>query len=83
MTGAELKKLSNEALYDHWLAEAGGHEAYDAARDRFPDADVDPYDAADAIWDEFSSWAEEQGFTEQELEALQEYMTEAFVAGLT
>lgn len=79
MTDAELKRLSNDDLYDHWLEEADGHGAYDRARDSFPD----PYDAADSIWDEFSAWASEHGFTEPELDALQEYMIEAFVGGLT
>lgn len=83
MTDAELKKLSNDDLYDHWLSEAGGHEAYDRVRDSFDIDEDGPWDAADALWDDFSSWAGKHGFTEPELDALQEYMIEAFVGGLT
>lgn len=83
MNLAQLKKLSNDELYDHWLEEADGHGSYDRARARFADHETDPFQAADAIWDEFSSWASEQGFTDDEIDALQDYMTEAFVAGLT
>lgn len=85
-----MPKPTPDELYQEFLSSEEGKEAFEEAREKMENGDfdgdeVDEFDAAYGVWQEMSSWAqEEHGLTEAELEsAYEEACTEHIVGGLS